>query len=327
LFKSEIKKLGYDFRIVTENTSLIVLETLEQYLKHGITPPETLPNVLKQYKERKTKEEQDEQKRVSEKIERIVNMWKERVNWHKKDFIVETAKKQLMKKEEASSQMDRCERSCAPSAPMARRCCSRSCAPSLSMASECCSRSSSLASDCDEEECDDSFGGEEEKCKKDKKEKGGKSEASVSGTIKVKAWSPDAAYTAAIAKASDQYKEYLNQRESYSTSPAFYLDVADMFLSNGKKVEGVRVLSNIAELELENVQLYRIIGYRLDQAEQLELAEWVFEKVKQIRPDEPQSYRDLALVKERMGKFKESMELFNKVITGKWDMRFDETLK
>ena len=357
LFKDEIKKLGYDFRIVTENTSLIVLESLDQYLKHEITPPETLPSVKKQYNELKSKEEKDEKKRESEKIERIVNMWKERVNWHKKDFNIPKPTPKIAVPQSQSISMpialDGCpppgcppSLSCSsmcPPPPMAEsacmmmdECCSRSCC-----LSECCLEADECMKCCEEEEApqrkekskkkskSSASSGlrrrEERECKEEKcDEKPEPSQPSVSGSIKVKAWTPDAAYTAAIANSSDQYKEYLTQRESYMSSPAFYLDVADLFLSAGKKVEGVRVLSNIAELELENVQLYRIVGYRLDQAEELELAEWVFEKVKQIRPDEPQSYRDLALVKERLGKYKESMELFNKVITGKWDMRFDE---
>ncbi|KAL9647827.1 hypothetical protein ABK040_008102 [Willaertia magna] len=167
-------------------------------------------------------------------------------------------------------------------------------------------------------ECDEDFS--------DVKKK--ESESKLTGTnasIKVKAWTPDTPYLKAIQEAKDQYVEYLKQRDEYKDSPAFYLDVADYFIVTLKRMdEGVRILSNIVELELESVQLYRIVGYRLDQAGELELAEWIFEKVKEIRPDEPQSYRDLALVKERLSKYKESMELFNKVITGNWDLRFDE---
>lgn len=39
LFKEEIRQLGLEFKIATENTSLIVLHTLEQFLKHDINSP------------------------------------------------------------------------------------------------------------------------------------------------------------------------------------------------------------------------------------------------------------------------------------------------
>lgn len=151
------------------------------------------------------------------------------------------------------------------------------------------------------------------------------SSSPIEGSITITPWTPNATYYEAITTAQDPYIEYLNQRKEYKDSPAFYLDVADYFLTKqGNKTLGVRILSNIVELELENVQLYRIVGYRLDQADELELAELIFEKVKKINSFEPQSFRDLALIKERLGKYEEAMQLFNKVIVGKWDERFSE---
>ena len=329
LFKDEIKKIGQDFRIVTEDSTLLVLETLDQYLKHDIVPPQTLANVYKQYSEMKKNEKESEEKREKDKIERILSMWKERVNWHNRDFTPRNAsqKQDLCK--------DECEEEFAGSAPQFERLESDDlCLREEAAEFRSCGKKSkkkggiSLGLSLSKRRSESSSGGGGEDRKKDKKEK--KSEAkstseSASGSISIKAWSPDASYCKEIAKSSNPYKEYLKQRKSYKDSPAFYLDVADYFLSSVKDFKlGVRILSNICELELENIQLYRIVAYRLDQADALELSEWLFEKVKKIAPHEPQSYRDLALVKERLGKYEESMQLFNKVITGKWDMRFDE---
>ncbi|KAF0980307.1 hypothetical protein FDP41_013521 [Naegleria fowleri] len=307
LFNDEIRKIGQDFRIVTDNTSLLVLETLDQYLKHNITPPETLTDVYKQFQELKKKQQADEKKREQDKLESVISKWKQRVAWHKTDFNVSKERELSSTKKSLSHAMEEC---CRPSCVASRSCLRRECEE------RCCCRMSEM--NCIENsllECD-------EKRDNDTTSEGS---SSVSGSIKIKPWTPDSAYCAAIADAKDPYKEYLKQRESLKDSPAFYLDVADLFLSKLKNKElGVRILSNIAELELENTQLYRIVGYRLDQADELELAEWVFEKVKKLSPGEPQSYRDLALVKERMSKYQQAMELFNKVITGKWDSRFDE---
>ncbi|KAG2391861.1 hypothetical protein C9374_013346 [Naegleria lovaniensis] len=304
LFKDEIRKIGQDFRIVTDNTSLVVLETLDQYLKHNITPPATLTDVYQQFQQLKQKQEDDEKKREQQKLERVISQWNQRVSWHKTDFKV-SKERELTSKKKSLASDSTIERECCRSSALSRNCCRRECA-----GARCCMSESvdSLISMDDKKESNEEQGS-----------------SSVAGSIKIKPWTPDSAYCAAIADSKNPYKEYLKQRESLKDSPAFYLDVADLFLTKLKNNElGVRILSNIAELELENTQLYRIVGYRLDQANELELAEWVFERVKKLSPGEPQSYRDLALVKERMGKYSEAMELFNKVITGKWDMRFDE---
>ena len=323
LFKDEISRLGQEFRIVTDDTTLLVLETLDQYLKHNITPPASLSNVFKQYTETKKNEQESEERREKEKIERIVTMWQERVNWHNRDFQSVTKDQKIYHDASGDNDEEECECDDFDGGVPEMECC-----PSETLCCQSAIQEDSLM--LDREECKEKCSEEREeksdkKPKKKKKEGSSKQSKGVSGSINIKPWSPDASYCKAISTASDPYKEYLKQRESYTDSPAFYLDVADYFLSSLKNSQlGVRVLSNIAELELENIQLYRIVGYRLDQADALELAEWVFERVKSLAPYEPQSYRDLALVKERLGKYEEAMHLFNKVITGKWDMRFDE---
>lgn len=84
------------------------------------------------------------------------------------------------------------------------------------------------------------------------------------------------------------------------------------------------MLTNILELELENPQLLRIVGYKLEEMKELDLCEQVFRQVLKLRADEPQSYRDLALILEKKGQPVEAMKLLYKVVLGKWDLRFDE---
>ena len=56
----------------------------------------------------------------------------------------------------------------------------------------------------------------------------------------------------------------------YADSTAFFLDAADMLFERGQPDLGVRVLSNLAEMDLENRHILRILGYRLLQAERRE---------------------------------------------------------
>ncbi|EFC36516.1 predicted protein [Naegleria gruberi] len=95
-------------------------------------------------------------KQEKEKLERIISMWKERVNWHKTDFKLPEEKPEKEKKKLAamddciseslsvqSSSLDRCCR-CEEN----RECCRRSCAPSPSCARGCCCRSASPSLSC-----------------------------------------------------------------------------------------------------------------------------------------------------------------------------------
>ncbi|MBI5725583.1 MAG: DUF2135 domain-containing protein [Planctomycetes bacterium] len=95
------------------------------------------------------------------------------------------------------------------------------------------------------------------------------------------------------------YDIYLSQKVQFGNSSAFYLECGDFFLNNGSQLLGLRILSNIAELELENAALLRTLAYRLLQAGQMDLAVGLFEKVLTMRPEEPQSCRDLALALAR----------------------------
>jgi Ca-activated chloride channel homolog len=54
------------------------------------------------------------------------------------------------------------------------------------------------------------------------------------------------------------------------------------------------------------------------------LSEKIFRKVLKMRPFEPQSYRDLALVLEKQGKFDEAIKHLFKTITGEWEPKFSE---
>ncbi|CAF4461059.1 unnamed protein product, partial [Rotaria magnacalcarata] len=64
---------------------------------------------------------------------------------------------------------------------------------------------------------------------------------------------------------------------------------------------GLRILTNILELELEAPQLYRTVAYKLMELKQWNLALGIFQKIYSLRSDEPQSLRDLALVLIELG--------------------------
>ena len=128
-----------------------------------------------------------------------------------------------------------------------------------------------------------------------KKDESGKE--ATGPAIAIKPWDPSVPYLVAMREAGGDgaYAVYLKQRKNFAASPAFYLDCADYLLKNGQKQMGIRVLTNIAELKLDNAQILRIVAHKLNQIGDRDLAINLFEKVKTMRPEEPQSFRDLAL--------------------------------
>jgi Ca-activated chloride channel family protein len=64
----------------------------------------------------------------------------------------------------------------------------------------------------------------------------------------------------------DLYRVYLDERAAWLSSSSFYMDAAGVFLDRGLPELGLRVLSNLAEMNLENRQLLRLYAYRLVQA-------------------------------------------------------------
>ncbi len=143
--------------------------------------------------------------------------------------------------------------------------------------------------------------------------------------VSIQAWDPQTPYIKALKDAAGdaQYAVYMEQRKQHGSSPGFYLDCADFFFSRKKTGLGLRILSNIAELELENAALLRVLGHRLRQLGSLEMSALVFEEVLRLRPEEPQSHRDLALVLAAQKTYERAIELLNHVVMNEWD-RFDE---
>ena len=156
--------------------------------------------------------------------------------------------------------------------------------------------------------------------------------------ISMTAWDPKTPYLTALKKAKkgSEYTRYLELRKEkdYATSPAFYLDCAGFFRDLDDQETTVRVLSNLAELELENPQLLRVLAHRLEQIGERNMALQIFEQVLEMRPEEPQSYRDLALVliaraedskkeKRQLDDYGRAIELLTEVVMRHWD-RFEE---
>jgi hypothetical protein len=119
-------------------------------------------------------------------------------------------------------------------------------------------------------------------------------------STKVTSWNPDRIYlkVLAAAPAEKKYDVYLELRATQENNPSFYFDVANYFYNSGNKQKALLVLSTIADLGLENHQLYKSLTYVLRQWEAYEDALFTASQVAKWRAHEPQSHRDLGLTLE-----------------------------
>lgn len=142
--------------------------------------------------------------------------------------------------------------------------------------------------------------------------------------IKVLSWQPDAPYMEDYRNVPIDSLEstYLRLKQAEKNRPAFYLQTADFLFQKGNKSLASRVLSNILELDLENPELMKIAGRKFLDEGMTQLAILLFEEVKNLRPEEPQSYRDLALAYEAKGDYQRAFDLYVDLLNQKWE-RFE----
>jgi hypothetical protein len=135
------------------------------------------------------------------------------------------------------------------------------------------------------------------------------------GQIERQKWNPDRMYLKALlaAPADKQYELYLDLRETQVENPSYYFDVAQFFYEHGHKEMALQVLSTIADLGLENHQLYKSLTYVLRQWGATEEALYTAQQVALWRAQEPQAHRDLALALEDNQQYQEA---FDELIKG-----------
>ncbi|WP_345204971.1 VIT domain-containing protein [Chryseobacterium ginsengisoli] len=111
------------------------------------------------------------------------------------------------------------------------------------------------------------------------------------------------------------YETYLKNRKDYEGLPQYYFDIAQLLFKNNDKKLGLKVLSSIADLDIENEELYKLLAYKLKQAEVFDKELFATQKVLEWRPFDPQSYRDYALALEDNGQYQNALDNLYKILT------------
>ncbi len=306
--EKEILALGKAHGLVTPYTSLIVLDSLDQYIEHRIAPPRSLPKMRSDYMKAIDTKEAQRKKVEQNKIALVRKMWAKRVAWWGKEFKYPKGFKYARKSKGRSDSDDSALFDAGGGGEDERP--------------QAVRPASTEATGGEREEANFSrglfdpgaAGGASDGLEADIVDKSKKPQRRGRPGIVVKPWDPKTPYLAALkaAKPSEAFDVYMTNRKKYGSSPAFFLDCADFFYKKDDLHLALQVLSNIAEMELENPALLRVLGHKLVQQRRFDLAVLVFEQVLKLRAEEPQSYRDLALALARRALERSSMQMLSR---------------
>lgn len=309
LKRAGIARLARRFGIATRDTSLIVLERAEDYVRYDISPPPSLRKAVDDMQRVQGRERADAGAR---RLESVVRALRDKEAWWKARYPSEGADRpgpgrDLLKGNPAYWPLDLPAPPPPPAPPPSPV---SSFAPAPAAPTGILARSAPMPLDAVRRSLAPDA----------------RPEATAPIGIALRKWTPDQRYLDRMAHAdgAQAYAIYLDRKPDHAASSAFYLDVADTLFEKGARDLALRVLSNLAEMDLENRQVLRVLGYRLMQAGAPELALPVFEQVLRIAEDEPQSWRDLGLAHAAAGHPQQAVDLLVQVALRDWNGRFSE---
>ena len=312
-----IDVVGRRYGIVTEGNSLIVLETVEDYVRYQITPPKELEQEYNKLSSEINSEKMEEQKQA---LELVIELSKEQTSWWQTSYPIK--KKNTKKNEEYETPPP------PPPAMMVH-------AEEIAVYNDAAEMLRYDASDDNAKMADMGTAGYDIIADNSAQQMEMELAEPVAESlgynppqarIVLNAYDPDTPYLKVMeytdpAKAIETYHKL---KKEYGQTPSFYVDVADYFFKKGDLAQAVLVVSNLAELSLEDAQLLRVLGYKLSSYKAYKEAIEVFRKVVAIREEEPQSYRDLGLALAEDKQYQEAVETLYKVVKNAWDERFGD---
>lgn len=283
--KGRLEALGKKFTLVTRNTSLIVLDRVEDYVRYKIEPPAE----LKAAYDRMMADENRTPLRMTkeEHGRRLSEMWKQYQDWWRADYpkgkAPATPHVPRPLQDFALGTMPVETRALAPSSP-------------------------------GPEALEKPMPSEKRKVEAVPTEEATEEKAPAAYDLK----------KIRGASNADAYRIYLSEREKAEDNPYFYMDAADIFKAKKMDKLADRILSNLAEISLEDRRLLRLLGDQLMAYGRYQEAVMIYSKVMRMAEEEPQSYRDLALAYAAMGNSRQGVAHLWNVVSKQWDPRFPQ---
>ena len=322
----DIDAVGRQYGIVTEGNSLIVLETVADYVRYQITPPKELQ---REYERLVNKEKQDKEKEKKEHLDYVVKLSEAQSKWWNTSFPIAGTKPVKNTPDQSSNESTAGINARASASTLAIRgigSISESSADQAELAEVMVisgySRSSRKEGRQNKKAAKETaqvLSYEEQSEAEDRS-----GELANTSKIALNDYNPDTPYLKVMeyADPTKAVETYYKLKKEYGQTPSFYVDVADYFFKKGDTEQAILVVSNLAELSLEDAQLLRVLAYKLSAYKAYPEAVSISRKVVAIREEEPQSYRDLGLALAQAGEYQQAIETLYKVVERPWDQRF-----
>ena len=324
--QKQIDAVGRQYGIVTEGNSLIVLETVSDYLRYRITPPKEL---LQEYQKYLQQEEEDKKESVKESLEEVIGQSADQTKWWQTSYPkkVKNTKNNGSLPSQYVVDGDTLDigYEIAEVAPTARVAHQEERVANVQVLSD--KDISELKMDYAPQREATMVGAISSNAAMKRSESYSEDTPEApTGSIALNAYNPDTPYLKVMEYADEAkaVETYYKLKEEYGSTPSFYADVADYFFKKGNKEEAILVISNLAELGLDDPQLLRMLGYKLSSYKAKKEAVQVFRKVAELREEEPQSFRDLGLALADDAQYNEAVKTLYKVVTGVWSSRFGD---
>ena len=336
--QKQIDAVGREYGIVTEGNSLIVLETVEDYVRYRITPPEEL---AKEYYAILNSQAEEKKERKKEILEDLIEQSNEQTEWWKtvyplKDRKTKNKKQLNVVADETTDNLAEIKDEVIASAEVAKMEVSVPQAEVQAQARRISMRGiSSVSEDTDSAELNEvvvrGYAPVMKRSLTGSVSVIATNDVRVENTpmanIELNAYNPDTPYLKVMeyTEYAKAVETYYKLKKEYGNTPSFYVDVADYFFKKGNREQAILVVSNLVELGLDDPQLLRVLGYKLSRYNAKKEAIQVFQKIAVIRPEEPQSFRDLGLALADDTQYNEAVKNLYKVITEDWnDDRFED---
>lgn len=291
-----IDKLAKFYKVLTKDMSLIVLDRVEDYVKHEITPPQELKEQYEKLLAQKTNAKLYEKEQA---LIESIQLLEEQRKWYDKEFPkTKRPKPKEDTKEEVGVQRDLSDDEGGDIAPVVMA-----------------------------EEPAPAPQGESRRTPKTKKasNNGKPTPQPKKLEIALKAFDPDTVYLKKLneLKKHQWLHAYQMMKGEYMTQPMYYVDVASFLYKKQMKREAIRFLSNVLELDFDNSEFLRIFAYKAMEMQHYDLAIKAYERVANLRPFEPQSFRDLALAYAKAQKYQKAVDNLYHILIHTWDGRFN----
>ncbi|MDX6181118.1 VIT domain-containing protein [Flavobacterium sp. Fl-77] len=268
--RDEIKNLSEQFGVVSKNTSLIVLDDVNDYVRFRITPPQELASEYNKIVSQNKKQILEKRKNL---LSKSFDITRELITWWNTEF-KPVEKKQYPKISNQalaeSANKDQLEESVVFSSANARAESNLSAEPTQSKG-----KITLIDVESNEEYMKD---------------------------------------FQTLQTSELIYQKYLENRSKYEKQVTYYFDVSKLLFKKGDKALSLKVLSTLAELDLENEELYKTIYYLLKQRGYYEKELWITQKILEWRPFDSQSHRDYALALIDNKKPQEALNVYKSML-------------